>query len=117
MVSLLGDKCKCAVLRWVSPRHYTVDPIVTTIGNPIKCHKERLSLQPLMIPPKRIDIFPPDWGMLRRSTCVHIFLQTGIQIIILETYRLQDDVFGYELQFLLSINEVLPVFHNLNYKL
>ena len=70
-----------------------------------------------MIPPKRIDIFPPDWGMLRRSTCVQIFLQTGIQIIILETYRLQDDVFGYELQFLLSINEVLPVFHNLNYKL
>ena len=30
------------------------------------------------------------------------------------TYRRQDDVFGYELQFLLS--GVLPVFQNLNYK-
>ena len=33
-----------------------------------------LSLQPL-IPPKRFDIFPPDWGVLRRSRCVHIFLK------------------------------------------
>ena len=32
-----------------------------------------------------------------------------------ETYRRQDDVFRYELQFLLS--GVLPAFHNLNYKL
>ena len=32
--------------------------------NPFKCHEEVLSLQP-MIPPKRFDIFPPDWGMLR----------------------------------------------------
>ena len=32
-----------------------------------------------------------------------------------ETYRRQDDVCGYELQFLLS--EVLPVLQNLNYKL
>ena len=30
-------------------------------------------LQP-MIPPKRFDIFPPDWGMLRRSRCVQIFI-------------------------------------------
>ena len=29
-----------------------------------------------MIPPKRFDIFPPDWGMLRRSICVQIFLLT-----------------------------------------
>ena len=34
-------------------------------GNPFKCLEEVLSLQP-MIPPKRFDIFPPDWGMLRR---------------------------------------------------
>ena len=27
-----------------------------------------------MIPPKRFDIFPPDWGMLKRSRCVKIFL-------------------------------------------
>ena len=39
---------------------------------PLKCHEEVLSLQP-MIPPKRFDIFPPDWGvMLRRSRCVQI---------------------------------------------
>ena len=29
-----------------------------------------------MIPPIRFDIFPPDWGMLRRSRRVLIFLQT-----------------------------------------
>ena len=43
-------------------------------GNPFKCHEEVLSLQP-MIPPKRFDIFPPDWGMLRRSRCFQIFLE------------------------------------------
>ena len=31
-------------------------------------------LQP-MIPPKRFDIFPPDWGMPRRSRRVLIFLK------------------------------------------
>ena len=34
---------------------------------------KRLSLQP-MIPPKRFDVFPPDWAMLRRSERVQIFL-------------------------------------------
>ena len=44
-------------------------------GNLFKCHEEVLSLQP-MIPPNRFDIFPPDdWGMLRRSRCVQIFLE------------------------------------------
>ena len=38
-----------------------------------KGHEEVMSLQPI-IPPKRFDIFPPDWGMLRRSRCVQIFL-------------------------------------------
>ena len=43
--------------------------------NPFKCHEEVLYLQP-MIPPKlNVLIFsPPDWGMLRRSRCVLIFL-------------------------------------------
>ena len=45
--------------------------------NPFKCHEEVLHLQP-MIPPKRFDIFPPDWGMLRRSRCVQIFLYKDI---------------------------------------
>ena len=35
-------------------------------------HEEILYLQP-SIPPKRFDIFPPDWGMLRRPRCVQIF--------------------------------------------
>ena len=38
-----------------------------------KCHEEVLYFQ-LLIPPKRFDIFPPDWGMLRRSRCIQIFL-------------------------------------------
>ena len=36
-------------------------------------NEEVLSLQP-MIPHKRFDIFPADWGMLRRSRYVQIFL-------------------------------------------
>ena len=43
--------------------------------NPVECHEDVLSLQP-MIPSKRFDIFPPDWGMLRRSRRVQIFLQS-----------------------------------------
>ena len=34
---------------------------------------KRLNLQP-MIPPKRFDIFSPDWGVLRRSRYVQFFL-------------------------------------------
>ena len=47
--------------------------ILLPSGNPFKCHEEVLYLQP-MIPPNRSDIFPPDWGMLRRSKRVQIFL-------------------------------------------
>ena len=54
------------VERRASPRHNTVDPILQPSGNPFKFHEEVLYLQPL-IPPKRFDISPPDWGMLRRS--------------------------------------------------
>ena len=46
-------------------------------GNPFKSHEEILSLQP-RIPTKRFDIFPPDWGVLRRSRCVQIFIQTTV---------------------------------------
>ena len=45
-------------------------------GNPFKCHEEVLYLQPMIPPIKRFDIFPPDWGMLRRSRRVQIFLST-----------------------------------------
>ena len=57
---------------WASPRHYTVDPRLLPSGNPFKCHEENLCLQP-MIPPKRFDIFPPGWGVLRRSRRVQSF--------------------------------------------
>ena len=39
--------------------------------DPFKFHEEVLFLHPL-IPPKRFDIFPPDWGMLRKSRGVQI---------------------------------------------
>ena len=42
-------------------------------GTRLKCHEELLYLQPI-ISPKRFDIFPPDWGMLRRSRRVQIFI-------------------------------------------
>ena len=42
-------------------------------GTRLNAMKRFLYLQP-MIPPKRFDIFPPDWGMLRRSRRVQIFL-------------------------------------------
>ena len=61
LVSLHGDKCKCTVQRWVSPRHYTVDPMLSASGNLFKGHEEVLYLQPL-IPPKRFDIFFPITG-------------------------------------------------------
>ena len=35
-------------------------------GNPFKCPEQVLSSQPMILP-KRFDIFPPDWGMLRRG--------------------------------------------------
>ena len=37
-------------------------------GNPFKCHEEVLYYLQPMIPPKRFDIIPPDWEMLRRSS-------------------------------------------------
>ena len=35
--------------------------------------------------PKRFDSFPPDWGMLRRSRCFKIFLQTKIYYVTVQT--------------------------------
>ena len=43
-----------------------VDSMLLPSGNLFKCHEEVLYLQS-MIPSKRFGIFPPDWGMLRRS--------------------------------------------------
>ena len=38
----------------------------------LKCHEEVLSLQ-TMIPPKRFDIFPPDWGICSEGLDVFRF--------------------------------------------
>ena len=46
-----------------------------------------VSLTP-MIPPKRSDVFPPDWEMLRRSRCVQIFLETSVTRQSLERHVL-----------------------------
>ena len=43
---------------WVSLRHDTVDTMLPPSGNPIECHEEVLSLQPMM-PPERFEIFSP----------------------------------------------------------
>ena len=67
---------KCTVQRWASPRRYTVDPMLLPTGIRLNAMKSFfLSLQP-MIPPKRSDISPPDWEMLRRFRRVLIFLET-----------------------------------------
>ena len=76
--------CPCMAINVVSVQYNSgllpddiilfVDPMLLPSGNPFKCHEEVLYLQP-MIPPKRFDIFPPDWGMLRRSRRVQIFFK------------------------------------------
>ena len=63
----IGEKPTVILYTYIN-RHAEPQSITT-----LKCHDEVLYLQP-MIPPKRFDIFPPDWGMLRRSRRVLIFL-------------------------------------------
>ena len=41
----------------------TGDPMLLSSGNPSKCHEEVLSLQPMIPPTKRFDIFSPLCGM------------------------------------------------------
>ena len=50
----------------IKQKQHAFDPLLLPSGNPFKCHEKVLHLQP-MVPPKRFDIFSPDWGMLRRS--------------------------------------------------
>ena len=89
---------KCTVYRWASPRHYSVDPMLLPSGNPFRCHEDFfLSLQP-MIPPKRSDIFPPDWEMLRRSKRVLLFLETTRSLVFEEkSERVSQDTVGADL--------------------
>ena len=45
--------CLCMAINvsvQVSPRHYTVDPMLLPSGNPFKCHEDVLSLQPMVLP-------------------------------------------------------------------
>ena len=41
----------------VSPRYYSVDPMLLPSGNPFKCHEEVLYLQPMIPPSKSFDVF------------------------------------------------------------
>ena len=45
LVSLHGDQCKYTASWWVSPRYYTVDPMLLPLGNPFKCHEEVFGLE------------------------------------------------------------------------
>ena len=68
--ALLQERLECPS-SGVSPRFISPQQK----WNPFKCHEEAWAWQPIMLPPKRFDIFPPDWGMLRRSRRVQIFLK------------------------------------------
>ena len=61
---------------------HTVDPMLLPSGNPFKCHGEVLYLQP-MIPPKRYDIFPPDWGCSEGLDAFRFFFQYCIGHLLL----------------------------------
>ena len=51
-----------------------------------------------MIPPKRPDIFPPDWEMLRRSRRVLIFLETTRSLVFEEkSERVSQGIVGSDL--------------------
>ena len=57
-------------------------------GDPFKCHEEVLYLQPL-IPPKRFDIFPPDWGMLRKGLgAFRFFFKQQLAISLVRPYKI-----------------------------
>ena len=70
----INIKCKYTAQSWFFPQYYTADPmLLLSSGNRLNAIKSFFYLQP-MTPPKRFDIFPPDWEMLKRSRCVQIFL-------------------------------------------
>ena len=61
-------------------------------GTRLNAMKSFLSLLP-MIPPKRFDIFPPDWGMLRSSRRVQSFLETTRSLVFEEkSDRVSQDI-------------------------
>ena len=55
---------------------YSVDPMLLPYFRRTRLNAmKRFCICSLhVIPPKRLAFFPPDWGMLRRSGCVQIFL-------------------------------------------
>ena len=44
-------------------------------GTPFKCHEEVFCICSLRSHLNVLTFYPPDWGMLRRSRCVLVFLQ------------------------------------------
>ena len=69
-------------MSWVCQAGFTVvEPmLLPSSRNPFQCHEEVLSLQP-MIPLKSFDIFPPDWGMLRRSRIQYIYSFSKVSVV------------------------------------
>ena len=53
---------KCTVSRWASPRLDNVELILLSSGNPIKCHEEVSSLQPMIPPNLNVLTFFPLTG-------------------------------------------------------
>ena len=51
-----------------------------------------------MIPPKRFDIFLPDWGMLKRSRRIQFFLEMTRSLVVEEkSERVSQDTVGSDL--------------------
>ena len=64
-----------------------------------------------MIPPKRFDIFPSDWGMLGTSRHVLIFLETTRSLAFAErSERVSQDIVGLDF-FKKNLNASRPSEH------
>ena len=60
-----------------------------------------------MIPPKRFDIFPTDWWMLRRSTrCVQIFL---LKYVVLQALRTSSGLNFLRFRLLMLSDDAMPL--------
>ena len=74
---VLREKWFDQVTAYYTPIFGNGRAVTRSISHPVFNSSLRISpicryLQP-MIPPERFDISPPDWGILRRSRCVHMF--------------------------------------------
>ena len=83
-----------------SPTLYCfVDPMLLPLGNPIKCHEDVLSLQP-MIPPKRLTYFSPCVGCSEGLDALGFFFKKHMQAILLSS------IFGFVMAHDLTIKGI-----------